>query len=153
VTPQYVRDVLWSAPGALSPTIQLWGYDLDQASYRPGENAELTLYWRSSGGMEVDYTVFVHLLGPDNPAGGAPWAQDDSEPCRRGYPTSAWTTDEIVIDPYSLSVPENAPVGEYRIVVGFYEWQTLQRLPVVDDDGWVAGDHVALGTLQVTAAP
>ena len=153
VTPQYVRDVFWSAPGSLSPTIRLWGYDLDQGTYRPGENAELTLYWRSSGGLEVDYTVFVHLLGPNNPAGDAPWAQDDSEPCRRGYPTSAWRRDEIVIDPYSLSVPENAPVGEYRIVVGFYEWQTLQRLPVVDDDGRVAGDHVALGTLQVTAAP
>jgi hypothetical protein len=97
-----------------------------------------------------NYTAFVHLLGPHNPATGGPlWAQDDSEPGRRGYPTSAWAAGEIVIDGYALEIPQDAPEGEYRIAVGLYEWQTMQRLPVLDEEGRVIGDQAALGTLAV----
>jgi hypothetical protein len=152
VLPQQVTDIDWDASEA---TIRLWGVDLDQASYRPGEQVKLTLYWRTTAELKVDYTVFVHLLGPeDNPATGGPlWAQDDSEPCRRGYRTSAWTTDELVIDPYLLAVPENAPAGEYRIEIGLYEWRTMLRLPVLDDVGQVRGDHAELLSLRITVAP
>jgi hypothetical protein len=58
-----------------------------------------------------------------------------------------------VIDVYALAVPENAPAGEYRIAIGLYEWQTLTRLPVLGDAGQVVGDHVVLGSLQITAHP
>jgi len=151
IAPQHVSEVHWGAPDA---TIQLWGYDLDRPSYRPGERVGLTVYWRATGSLAVDYTVFVHLLGPDNPATGGPlWAQDDSEPCRRGYPTSAWAADEIVIDPYVLHVPADAPAGEYEIVVGLYNWQTMVRLPVLDDAGQVVGDHVVLGSLRMNVGP
>jgi hypothetical protein len=151
IVPQHTREVNWGAPGA---TIQLRGYDLDLPVYRPGERVGLTVYWRTTGALAIDYTVFVHLLGPDNPATGGPlWTQDDSEPCRRGYPTSAWNTDEIVIDAYALEVPETAPAGEYRIAIGLYEWQTMRRLPVLDDAGQAVGDHVVLGALRVTASP
>ena len=100
--------------------------------------------------METDYTAFVHLLGPNNPATGGPlWAQDDSEPCRRSYRTSAWGPGEIVIDRYAMTIPPEAPAGEYSIVMGLYEWQTLQRLPVLDDAGQAARDHVILASVKV----
>ena len=151
IVPQHTVEVNWGAP---ETTIQLWGYDLDQPVYRSGEQIGLTVYWRSAGESVVDYTVFVHLLGPDNPATGGPlWAQDDSEPCRRGYPTSAWATHETVVDPHVLKLPDNAPGGEYQIAIGLYEWQTMLRLPVLDALGEVAGDHVVLGALRVTASP
>jgi len=151
IVPQHVTEVRWGAPEA---AIQLWGYDLDQPSYRPGEQVRLTVYWRTAGPTAIDYSVFVHLLGPDNPATGGPlWAQDDSEPCRRGYPTSAWAGDEVVIDAYGFTVPESAPAGDYQIVVGFYEWQTMTRLPVLDEAGQMDGDQAVLGPLRVTAHP
>jgi 4-amino-4-deoxy-L-arabinose transferase-like glycosyltransferase len=154
IVPQHVSNVNWAAPEA---TIQLWGYDLDRTSCQPGDRVALTLYWRITAAAEAlaeDYTVFVQLLGPDNPATGVPiWAQDDSEPCRRGYPTSAWRSDEIVIDPYALAVPEDAPAGAYQIAIGFYEWPAMQRLPVLDAAGQVAGDHVLLTALEVAAGP
>jgi hypothetical protein len=58
-----------------------------------------------------------------------------------------------VIDAYALEIPENAPEGEYRIAIGLYEWQTMQRLPVLDEEGNVAGDYAELLSLRVTASP
>lgn len=152
IAPQHIPAIEWRAPDA---TIQLWGYDLDQASYKPGERVGLTIYWRApEGPPAADYTVFVHLLGPDNPATGGPlWAQDDSEPCRRGYPTSSWSANEIIVDGYALEIPPNAPEDEYRIAIGLYEWQTMQRLPVLDETGQVVGDHAELLSLRVMAGP
>jgi hypothetical protein len=150
IAPQRVSNVNWAAPEAL---IQLWGYDLDRPSYRSGETIELTVYWRVEGRVASDYTVFVHLLGPDTVAASAPVAQDDSEPCRRGYPTSRWLEDEIIVDGYTIAIPPVAPPGEYRVAIGLYEWQTMLRLPVLDEAGRVAGDHKLLGVLQVRAAP
>jgi hypothetical protein len=153
IAPVHARQGEWDAgEGA----IQLVGYDSDSASCQPGGQISLTFYWRTTATarLPVDYTVFVHLLGSTNPATGGPiWAQDDSEPCREGYPTSAWSADEIVLDDHTLAVPDSVPAGEYEIAVGLYDWRTMVRLPVVDADGQVIGDHVILGSLRIEAAP
>jgi 4-amino-4-deoxy-L-arabinose transferase-like glycosyltransferase len=149
VAPGHVQTTNWG------DKIELLGYDLEKKVYQPGETLHLTLYYRPvaevvADQMVADYTVFIHLLGPDNPATGSPlWAQDDSEPCRRSYRTSAWGPNEIVIDHYAITVPPDAPEGEYPIAMGLYEWQTLQRLPVLDDAGQVVGDHVVLTVVDV----
>ena len=52
--------------------IQLLGYDLNQTAYAPGDTVRLTLYLKSAGSIPRDYTIFVHLLGPTNPASGGP---------------------------------------------------------------------------------
>jgi hypothetical protein len=100
--------------------------------------------------METNYTVFTHLLGPYNPATAGPlWSQDDSEPCRRGYPTSHWDVGEIVVDRFALPIPAETPAGEYQIEMGFYEWPALERLPVLGAAGQVVADHVILGQLGI----
>ena len=81
--------------------------------------------------------------------GSSSWLHGNSEPCRRGYPTSTWAADEIVIDGYALEIPQDAPEGEYRIAIGLYEWQTMQRLPVLGEEGQVVRDYALLGTLVV----
>jgi len=148
-SPDYLKPAEWGAPEA---AIQLLGFDLDRSSYRPGERLPLTLYYRTTGPLETDYSVFVHLLGPDNPATGGPlWAQDDSEPCRRSYPTSAWAPDETIVDHFSVTIPDGAPAGAYQITMGIYEWQTLQRLPVLDASGQPVADRFFLTQVQVAA--
>jgi len=130
--------------------IRLLGYDLDASTYEAGETIHLVLYTQALDEMETNYTVFTHLLGPYNPATSGPlWSQDDSEPCRRGYPTSSWDVGEIVVDTYSLSIPAETPEGDYQLEMGFYEWPALERLPVLDAVGQVVADNVILGQLQV----
>jgi hypothetical protein len=132
------------------PGIDLVGFDLGMGSYSLGEDIPLTVYWRATAPIERRYTFFVHLVGPPNPAtGNALWAQHDAQPGDGTYPTLGWRVNEIVIDAYPIQIPANAPAGEYALVAGFYYLPTLERLPVVDGSGLVAGDAVTLETLRI----
>ncbi len=134
--------------------IQLLGYDLDRAAYAPGDMVRLTLYLKSRSRISRNYTVFTHLLGPTNPASGGPiWAQDDSEPCRRSYPTSAWDSNEIIVDHLALAIPREAPVAGYELEMGFYDWWTMERLPTLDSSGRPAADRAILAQLHISSQP
>ena len=102
--------------------------------------------------MSTNYTVFTQLWGPYNPATTGPlWGQDDSEPCRRGYPTSSWDVGEIVIDRFTIPIPAEAPAGEYDLAVGFYQWPTLERLPILGGANQIVTDNaLILGQVHVT---
>lgn len=145
VTPQQQLSVNWDNQ------IELFGYGVDRPTYRAGETIHLMLYYRRLNEVELNYTVFTQLWGPENPTtGGVVWAQDDSEPCRRGYPTLAWGEKEIVVDTYRLPIPGDAPSGNYDLATGFYQWQTLERLPIVDATGQIVDDTAAiLGQVEV----
>ncbi|MCJ7738807.1 MAG: glycosyltransferase family 39 protein, partial [Anaerolineae bacterium] len=117
------------APANWDDLIQFLGYDAGADSLKPGETLALTLYSQSLASVQQDYVLFVHLLGPDNPAtGNTLWAQDDSAPCRGFYPTSVWSPPEVVIDAYTLRVPEDAPPGPYELQIGLYTWPDFQHL-------------------------
>jgi 4-amino-4-deoxy-L-arabinose transferase-like glycosyltransferase len=123
--------------------IELLGYDLDASTYKAGETVHLTLYYQALSRMGVSYTVFAHLWGPPNPATGGPiWGQDDTEPCRRGYPTSSWDVGEVVVDNLEIPISAEAPSGDYSIVMGLYQWPSLERLPVLDAAGQDVADNV-----------
>jgi hypothetical protein len=147
IAPTSVLQIDWDG-------IQLLGYDLNQAAYAPGDTVRLTLYLKSTGSVSRDYTIFVHLLGPVNAASGSPiWAQDDSEPCRRSYPTSAWSDGEIIVDHLELAIPGEAPAFQYELELGFYDWQTMERLPVLDANGRPVADHAILTELRISPQP
>lgn len=147
ITPANTLQVNWDS-------IQLLGYDLDRATYAPGDTIRLTLYLKATGQMAKNYTVFTHLLGPVNPASDSPfWAGDDSEPCRRSYPTAAWDSGEIIIDQYALAIPREAPAAEYVLEMGFYDWWTMQRLPVLDSSGQEEEDRAILAQLRLSPQP
>jgi hypothetical protein len=139
VSPSHLLEATWGNQ------IRLLGYDVDAGTYRPGETIDLTLYFQALGRMENDYTVFVHLLGQDNPeTGSSLWSQDDSEPCRSFYPTSTWTPGEIIRDRFRVVIPAGAPPADYRLIVGLYLLETMTRLPAVDAAGLAIPDDAAL---------
>ncbi len=129
------------------------GFDVSPEAPRPGDAWHVTLYWRGQVRTTEDYTVFVQLLGPTNPATGTPlWAQADGQPGGGTYPTSRWGTGETVIDHYTLTVPADALPGDYRLVAGMYLLATLERLPAIKGRNGIRypDDAVPLTTLRVS---
>ncbi len=130
---------------------RLLGYSLESASARPGDTVNLTLYWQVLAPLDKEYTVFTHLLGEHNPATNGPlWAGHDSQPDGGHYPTTAWQPGEVICDVHPLSVPTDAPPGEYRLEVGFYLLETMARLPATDSQGQpLSGEAAVVGVLDV----
>ncbi|MBE7468992.1 MAG: hypothetical protein DPW09_03190 [Anaerolineae bacterium] len=79
----------------------------------PGEEVILTLYWRAGTSIETNYTVFTHLLGPEETV----IVNADHAPPK---PTQGWVSGEIITDSVSFTLPETLPPGDYPIEVGLY---------------------------------
>lgn len=130
----------------LGDDVRLLGYKVNgDAPLKAGDLLSLTLYWQAESRVEEDYTVFVHLVGPD----GQVWAQKDNPPVRGLYPTHLWAKGEIVTDRYDLLPGSDAPAGKYQLLVGMYRPQTLQRLPLSGPDGTPQGDAITLSTVTL----
>jgi 4-amino-4-deoxy-L-arabinose transferase-like glycosyltransferase len=126
--------------------IQLAGFDLHTSEVHPGDTLSVRLTWQALAETDRHYTAFVHLLGPDNPASGSPlWAQDDHEPGQATYATDRWFSGEVVMDVFHLQVPADAPPGRYTLTTGFYDPETMARLPVTGQET----DHVLLAQVEV----
>jgi 4-amino-4-deoxy-L-arabinose transferase-like glycosyltransferase len=121
---------------AFGQNIRLLGYDLEPGEVRPGETIELTLYWEAQEKPADDYTVFTHLLDPSEELQG----QTDSQPQGGMYPTYLWDEGERIQDTYTLNVTPDAPPGDYEIALGMYTLATMERLPIVDQQGLPAAN-------------
>ena len=124
-------DVTIPVQARVDESIVLLGYDLQPQQARPGESVQLTLYWESLAEQTGDYTVFTHLIGPAGELRG----QKDNPPQGGMYPTHLWDAGERIVDDYTIAVAPDAPPGAYRVAVGMYTLETLERLPVALQDG------------------
>jgi hypothetical protein len=135
------------------PGIRLVGYDVAPSPAHLGQTLRLQLYWQALGPLAEDYTVFVHVLAGEDGSGPLV-TQQDNPPVRGTRPTSTWEPGVVVVDPYDLDVPGDAPAGEYVLAVGLYRWPDLKRLPVRDDAGtFLPDDRILLTTVRVEQAP
>ncbi len=132
--------------------ISLLGYDLPRTHYRPGERITLTLYYHVDGPIGSDYSAFAHLIGSAvNPANASPlWGQDDGAPCRGDLlPMPYWQPGSAIVSKMSIPISPDVPSGDYDLTVGFYTWQTGERVPL---SGAMAGqDSVKLETIAIGA--
>jgi hypothetical protein len=119
--------------------------EVEKDAASPGELIPVRLRWRGLRPMDDDYTVFVHLVGPDGRLHG----QVDSWPVQGSYPTSEWSPGSDVSDPYDVRLDADAPAGEYRVEVGWYLLETMERLRVVDEAGEPVADSFVVGRLSV----
>ena len=129
---------------------QVWllGYTIEPSVLRQGDTLRLIFYWKSQGPTEVPYTVFTHLLDPT----GRQVSQEDSMPMSNLYPTTAWRPDEIIADGvYELSLPPDAPPGEYTVEFGLYNIVGGQRLDVLDQLGNPQDTRALLSGIRVEA--
>jgi hypothetical protein len=120
------------------------------ASYTvaPGDLLTAVLIWETAREIDQSYTVFTHLLAPDQTIA----AQQDNIPLYGIRPTMTWLPGEEMEDVYGLQIDEALPPGDYELSVGMYDTKTIERLPVYDPAGNLVPEAgVVLGTIRVTA--
>jgi hypothetical protein len=91
---------------ALVDGLTLLGYNLDTTTALPGERIYLTLFWKAERAARPDLEVVLTLNEASLYAGG---------PVGNTYPTSEWTTGEIVLDRYALRVPRQMEAGDFPL--------------------------------------
>ncbi|MFQ6058619.1 MAG: hypothetical protein ACE5MB_07080, partial [Anaerolineae bacterium] len=136
-------------PARFADQIELLGFSLSGEGYTEeavmaGQPLSLTLFWRGLKPMARNYTAFVHLVDSQ----GQRWGQQDKEPGGGSYRTTAWEPGEVIIDRFQLVVDPCAPPGSYKVLVGWYDLEMEERLPVTGGEMRV----VNLATLQVRPA-
>jgi hypothetical protein len=127
---------------SLGKQINLLGYSM-LSTIGEAPALSVRLHWQATDPIDPidgDYTVFVQLLDEGNQL----VTSRDSQPLAGQYPTSRWQPGEVVVDEFSLTLPEDLSPGRYRLVTGMYDLATGQRLPATDAAGQPLPDDMVV---------
>jgi hypothetical protein len=129
--------------------ILLLGYDQDTERAAPGESVTFRFYWQATTTPADNYSLFIHLLTPDE---NVPLAQADGAPARPERPTLSWDepSETLISQSYLLTIPPDIGPGNYNVAVGLYNYQTGQRLSITDmSRSEPIGDALPLTQIEV----
>lgn len=134
---------LWEGPAEgveqrLSPELLLLGVDAPGQPLRPGTDFLVTLYWQAQSPLSAPYSTYVHVLAQD---GSPSWTGSDHRPGGDYLPANLWLPGQVIRDQHELAVPESALPGAYRLLVGMYEYPSLQSY----------GQSLIVGEFEVTS--
>ncbi len=133
-------------PARFDAPIVLENFDVASATLKRASALVILLNWRATAKVDVDYTVFAHLID----ANGALIAQSDAPPRRGELPTSSWEANRMIVDAIVLPIPPDAPVGEnYRLELGLYDNATMHRARIVGANGERVHDKIVLESFKI----
>ncbi len=88
-------------------------------------------HWHTIQPTLSPQTIFLQLLNEQ----GEVISGWDSKPFNGLYSTNLWSSNEQLSDTIKLPLPEaGLSPGTYRLITGFYDFETSQRLPIVDGE-------------------
>ncbi len=88
----------------------------------------VTLTWEANQSPAENYVSFVHVLDE----AGQIMAQQDREPLGGYRPTANWQAGDVVVDRFAFPRAALTEAG-WQVVVGWYSWPSLARLPLLVD--------------------
>jgi hypothetical protein len=94
------------------------------------DGLEVTLRWSALDHVGEDYTVFVHLVAPQE--ADRIVSQGDRSPLGGRWPTSLWLPGLALDDEHQVPLGADLPPGRYDLLVGLYDPETERRLPLAD---------------------
>ncbi|MFZ5919407.1 MAG: glycosyltransferase family 39 protein [Chloroflexota bacterium] len=98
----------------------------------PGQDLHLVLVWRSlADHPPIVAKTFIHLLD----SSGQIVAQQDGLPVWWTRPLATWQPGEILLDAYTLTTGDDTAGQDWSLRVGFYDPDTLTRLPARASNG------------------
>ncbi|MCC6169643.1 MAG: phospholipid carrier-dependent glycosyltransferase [Caldilineaceae bacterium] len=134
-------EIVYPTAATFDPYLRLTGVTpLTPLAIQPGETLTLDLIWQVQSVPASPLVRFVHLIAED----GQPLAQQDTAPCAGECPVSSWMEREYLVDRTDLALPPDLAPGTYRVIVGWYAPDTLQRLAAFGPDRAPLGDAVQL---------
>ncbi len=127
--------------------LALEGYSLPDEAVAGSELA-LTLYWQVLAAPKANYTQFLHLLAEADDRFAAGY---DEQPFGGRFPSVDWPAGHALRDVWRIQLPPELASGDYRLVYGLYDSQTLERLPLQVNGAALPDGLLSLGTLRVGA--
>lgn len=136
--PESSLTPLFPIQAQFGSAIHLTGYRL-MAHRETG--LQVLLKWITTEPLPTNFTVFIHLLASD----GTLVSQSDAFPrWLTPQPTSQWLPQQSLLDSHLLSLPADLPPDTYTLQLGWYDAETLERLPMPDGSSALELDHVRL---------
>lgn len=116
----------------------------------PGQTATVTITWQALAPTTIDYSVFLHLEDPAE----LTVAQLDTMPGGGLAPTSQWQPNQKLTERYRVTIPATAYTpNQGHWVVGLYDQQSGERLPVQAASEGGQDDGFAFGTVRIEPPP
>lgn len=141
-----VISVTPNVPVSLQVPIVLEQVEVPSTRLERGKALVVILNWRATGTIEKDYTVFAHLVD----AQGNLIAEYNSQPVQGKAPTSEWALHRTIVDAAVLPIANDAPLGDnYRLEIGMYDLNTLERLLFVDEHGHPITDKIIVSLFSI----
>jgi len=117
-------DIEMGAPLDNIATLVGASVEPDASGVEAGTALTVTLVWRAETETDTSYRVFLHLIGPGasttSEQRGALVVQSDGIPAEWMRPTTGWLAGEFIIDVRHLTIPAEAPAGDYTLYAGLY---------------------------------
>lgn len=132
-------------PTTFSEPVVLERIELASQRVKRGDALAAILYWRVTGRIGKDYTLFVHLID----ANGRRVDGIDSPPRGGDPPMTLWRAGDVVSDGIVLPIDPAIAPGEYSIEIGLYDAETMRRLDIVDATGQPITDKLALRPIWI----
>jgi hypothetical protein len=115
------------------------GQPVTLSEVEPGDTITFTFYWEIKERLTGVYHLFIQA---QQDAEGDVLAGWDGPPLGDAYPTIVWGPDERIVSTHTITLP---PEDDLVFRVGFYEWPSLNRLPVRQDGATVPDNRAILG--------
>jgi 4-amino-4-deoxy-L-arabinose transferase-like glycosyltransferase len=131
----------------LGPHLRLLGYATSASPLTAGDILPISLVWQTDTPLkpEDNYTVFLQVLDSANHVVG----QRDAP---FGLAPSSWPVNHPITDTYGLFIEPGTPPGPHRLIVGLYDSQTGQRLPISSSLQPESKDFIELQPLEIMPA-
>jgi 4-amino-4-deoxy-L-arabinose transferase-like glycosyltransferase len=122
----YEQPVTPSRPGPcaadplpLEGPLDFLGHTLPDQPARPGETVEIETCWQVTARPARPLSLMAHLVGPGN----TPALVGDG----LGVPPETWQAGDVIVQRHRLTLPPDAPGGDYALYVGAYWLDSMER--------------------------
>lgn len=127
--------------------VQLLGFDNPRTAVSPGQESNLTLYWKALQPINEDYVVSVRLKRD-----GYYWGSRETRPTSYYYPTASWKPGVAVRGKGAVLPLAGTPPGRYQVEVALHTVDPSgpgRDLPILGQGGVAEGTSKVLGQIEV----